>query len=565
MVFMQHKHKFQSARGLSLAFVFFAFMFGSIAPARMQESTGRERLAPRATQTPTPKSTASPKISPTPTPKTSPTPAATPTPVAAPAPRIQSFAELQSQIRSVLLRPELARARVGVKILSLDTGKTVFEENADKYFMPASNMKSFTVAAAMDRLSPNFRFVTSVYAPAPLDASGTIRGDVVIYGRGDPSIAASFNNGDYYQGLNNLVDKIAAAGVKRIEGNLIGDESYFTGDSIGSTWEWDDLQWYYGAEISALTVNDNSVDLFVKPTSVGAPAAITLGPQITQLSIVNLTRTAASGTRRNIEVRRPLGSNVLEVSGTIPVGGDYSGAIAAPRPAEVFVSLLKNLLQQKGIIVTGQTRTIDARGRALAPLDTAKVTEIARLESVPFSLIAAKTLKPSQNLYTELILRTLGENFGDKSNPAKTSAQRGAEVVQKFLAEAGVAPDAVVQWDGSGLSRHDLITPNAAAQVYAYMSRHRYALSWREALTIAGVDGTLKNRFKNTAAEGNVRGKTGTIDQVSTLSGYLTTASGERMAFSILVNNLPAGSSAQRAVIDDIVLSLVNFNGKSPN
>ena len=136
-------------------------------------------------------------------------------------------------------------------------------------------------------------------------------------------------------------------------------------------------------------------------------------------------------------------------------------------------------------------------------------------------------------------------------------------MVQKFLAEAGIAPESLVIWDGSGLSRHNLITPNAAAQLYAFMNRHRYASSWRDSLTIAGVDGTLQNRFKNTFAAGNVRGKTGTIDQVSALSGYLTTAAGEQLAFCVIVNALPAGSAASRAVIDEIVLALANFNGKT--
>jgi D-alanyl-D-alanine carboxypeptidase/D-alanyl-D-alanine-endopeptidase (penicillin-binding protein 4) len=229
----------------------------------------------------------------------------------------------------------------------------------------------------------------------------------------------------------------------------------------------------------------------------------------------------------------------------------------------MFVALLKNALLQKGVVITGQTRAVDANARKLAPLDLTKMVEIVRHDSPVLGVIAAKTMKPSQNTYTELTLRALGETAGDKSNPKQTSSERGVAVVQKFLAEAGVAPGSIVQWDGSGLSRHNLITPSAAAQLYAFMNRHRYAASWRESLTVAGVDGTLQNRFKNTVAAGNVRGKTGTIDQVSALSGYMTTAAGEQLAFSVIVNNLPAGSAAQRAVIDDIVLALANFNGRT--
>ena len=169
---------------------------------------------------------------PTPTPKkipaADPVPFPSPTPLAAPAPK-QNLSSLQSQIRQVLFRPEFRRGSIGLKIVSLDTGKTVFEQDAEKYFMPASNMKSFTVATAMEKLTPNFRFITSVYAPALPDATGTIKGDLTVFGRGDISVSTAFYDGDYYKGVDALADRIAQAGVKRIEGNLVGDETFFSG------------------------------------------------------------------------------------------------------------------------------------------------------------------------------------------------------------------------------------------------------------------------------------------------------------------------------------------------
>jgi D-alanyl-D-alanine carboxypeptidase/D-alanyl-D-alanine-endopeptidase (penicillin-binding protein 4) len=521
------------------------------------------------------KPVASPTPQQSPTPKTSPTPVqpstVSPTPV--PIQPVQNLSELQMNIRRVLQNLQLERGRIGVKIISLETGKIIFAENADKYFMPASNMKSFTVAAALDRLTPDFRFTTSVYALNKPDANGTIRGDLIVYGRGDPSISASFNEGDYYKGINNLADKIAASGIKRIEGNLVGDESYLTGDALSSTWEWDDLQWYYGAEISALTVNDNAVDLKIMPgANLGLPCFVSLLPANSSFTIVNKTQTISAGEKRQIEVFKKLGTNVLEIRGTMPINdAGYSGSIAVEKPANLFVFLLRNALQQKGIIVTGQTRTVDAKTKGDenhqnttqnfdSQLAVNKI-EIARLESPPLSFIAAKTLKPSQNLYTELILRVLGETVGDKSDSRKTSAERGLEVVAKFLTEAGIASDAIVQFDGSGLSRHNLITPAATVQLYSFMSKHRFASSFQAALPIAGVDGTLKNRFQNTVAASNVRAKTGTIDQVGTLSGYMTTANGEQIVFSILTNNLP-DNSLRRQTMDDIVVLLANFNGK---
>jgi D-alanyl-D-alanine carboxypeptidase/D-alanyl-D-alanine-endopeptidase (penicillin-binding protein 4) len=537
---------------LCLTFVFLTFGFSNFSAAQQTPAPQRDRIAPA--QTPTPRPTQTP----------TPSPIISPTPVATPQVGAQSLPELQSIVRTILFRPELARAQIGVKVLSLASGKTVFEQNAEKYFMPASNMKSFTVAAALDRLSPNFRFTTSVYAAAQPDSTGTLRGDLIVYGRGNPLISTELQDGASISTLDELAAKIAASGVRRIEGNLIGDESYFTGDPVQVSWEWDDLQWKSGAEISALSINDNLVQLKIAPgAQVGAACTVTIAPQNQLFTIVNLTQTVAAGSRQDLQVHKRLGTNVLEIRGTMPVGGRaWSNDVTVAKPAEMFVALLKNALLQKGVIVTGQTRAVDANARKLAPLDMTKMVEIARHDSPVLGVIAAKTMKPSQNTYTELTLRALGETAGDKSNPKQTSSDRGTAVIQKFLSEAGVAPGSVVQWDGSGLSRHNLITPSAAAQLYAFMNRHRYAASWRESLTVAGVDGTLQNRFKNTVAAGNVRGKTGTIDQVSALSGYMTTAAGEPLAFSVVVNNLPAGSAAQRAVIDDIVLALVNFNGR---
>ncbi|MGI9036669.1 MAG: D-alanyl-D-alanine carboxypeptidase/D-alanyl-D-alanine endopeptidase, partial [Pyrinomonadaceae bacterium] len=535
----------------------FLFSFGiNFFPAAAQE-TQRNRVVVKSAPTP-PRTTATPGQTPTP----QPTPLGTPMPAPTPVPA-QTLPELQEKIRAVLARPELRRGQVGVKIVSLDTGKVLFENNSEKYLMPASNMKNFTISTAFDRLSPDFRFVTSVYAAATPDASGTIHGNLTIYGRGDPSISTAFNDGDYYKGMDALAQKIVQSGVKKIEGDLVGDESYFNSDAIPATWEWNDLQWYYGAEVSALTVNDNSLDLIVRPgASVGASASAQLLPNAYGMILLNRIITTAAGTKRDITVYRRLGSNVLEISGTIPVNLDkYQAEVAAYRPANVFVSMLRGLLEQKGVTITGQTKVVNAHDKMLAPAAAVSQTppvEITRLESVPLSIIAAKTMEPSQNLYTELILRAIGEQAGDKTDPKKTSEAKGLEVVQNFLAQAGIAPGSVLQYDGCGLSRHDLVTPDSVARLYSYMNAQPYAQSWRDALTIAGVDGTLKNRFVGTPAANNVRGKTGTIDQVSALSGYVTTANGERLAFSVLTNAIPDGK-LRTSTIDEIVLMLANF------
>src|ERR1051325_10924535 len=228
-------------------------------------------------------------------------------PKPAPPSQPKTLSELQTKISEILAKPELSPAMVGIKVVSLDTGRVLFEDHADKLLRPASNMKLYTVAAALDRLSPDYRFSTSVYAYTKPDAAGVVHGDLTIYGRGDPSIAARFNNGDYFKGIDDLASRIVAAGVKRVEGDIVGDESYFVGPKLGSGWNWEDLTWYYGAEVTPLTANDNALDLFVKPgPALGQPALITTGPPDPLLKIVNNVTTSAKGSRRELAIERGL-------------------------------------------------------------------------------------------------------------------------------------------------------------------------------------------------------------------------------------------------------------------
>src|SRR2546421_3897565 len=246
---------------------------------------------------------------------------ATPTPAIsrtiAPTPNTpRTLADLQARIEQIVRQPALEPGIFAVKIVSLDTGDVIFEQNANKFVRPASNMKLYTVAAALDRLTPDYHFITSVYAKEKPD-KGTVKGDLVVYGRGDPSIAARFNNGDYFKGINDLADRITAAGVKRVKGDLVGDESYFNGAPLGSGWEWEDLTWAYGAQVSALTVNDNAIDLTVKPDEkVGAPVVITSGPPATFMTIANHATTSARGSKSDLQIYRGPGANTLEISGS---------------------------------------------------------------------------------------------------------------------------------------------------------------------------------------------------------------------------------------------------------
>jgi D-alanyl-D-alanine carboxypeptidase/D-alanyl-D-alanine-endopeptidase (penicillin-binding protein 4) len=510
---------------------------------------------------------------------TDPTPSPTPAPAAsrsiAPAPNLpRTLAELQTRIEEIAHQPALEPGFFAVKIVSLDTGSVIFEQNANKFVRPASNMKLYTVAAALDRLTPDYHFMTSVYAKEKVD-DGKIKGDLVIYGRGDPSFAARFNNGDYFKGINDLADRVLAAGVKRVKGDLVGDESYFNGAPLGSGWEWEDLQWSYGAQVSALTVNDNAIDLTAKPGErVGAPVVISTGPPATFMTISNRATTSARGSKSDLQIYRGLGANALEISGSLPLGDNgFSGSVAIPDPALAFVSMLRDALIKRGVKIDGRTRTVDARSGTSTVPNPLVVTaqppnglpqplpfEIASMQSPPFNLIAAHTLKPSQNLYTELILRTLGT---PRISPTQTNEEAGLIIVRNFLRQAGVPESDLALNDGSGLSRNDMITANATVQLLTFMSRHRYFAQFRDALPIAGVDGTLRTRMRGTPAEGNLRAKTGSLSSVASLSGYVTTAAGEHLAFSMMLNNYPDAGALRRDSIDAIAILLASFAGKS--
>jgi D-alanyl-D-alanine carboxypeptidase/D-alanyl-D-alanine-endopeptidase (penicillin-binding protein 4) len=519
---------------------------------------------------------------------------ATSRPSTAPENAPRTLADLQSRIGEIVRQPALEPGFFAAKIVSLETGNVIFEQNANKFVRPASNMKLYTVAAALDRLTPDYHFITTVYSREQPD-KGTVKGDLIVYGRGDPSIAARFNNSDYFKGINDLADRVVAAGVKRVKGDLVGDESYFNGAPLGSGWEWEDLTWSYGAQVSALSINDNAIDLSVKPGGkVGAPCIVSTGPPAAFMTFANRATTSPRGSKSELTIYRGLGTNTLEITGTLPLGDfGFFGGVAIPDPALAFVTMFRDALTKRGVKIEGRSRTVNARSGGTVivappltaapqnisvPSDPAQSNvataqpapvEIASLQSPPFSLIAAHTLKPSQNLYTELILRTLGKNATTPNvaavngDTAQDHEKGGLGVVRSFLLQAGVGENELALSDGSGLSRNDLVSVNATVQLLTFMSKHRFAQTFRDALPVAGVDGTLRTRMRGTAAEGNLAAKTGTLSSVASLSGYVTTAAGERLVFSMMLNNYPDANALRRDSIDAIAVLLASFTGRS--
>lgn len=471
-------------------------------------------------------------------------------------------ADLTAQLNALIDRAAFAQAQWGVKICSLDSGATIFARNADKLLKPASNAKIYTAALALDRLGPEFRIRTSCYAGAAPDSNGVIHGDLIVYGRGDPSFSARFNDGDYNKALQPLLDAIAKAGVTHIEGDLVGDDSYFSGPPYGADWTWDDLENYYGAPASALTLQDNVIDLEFKPGNrAGAPCQIVTLPETSYVIFSNLTQTgiASAPDEGRFRLYIPLGGNVAYVWGQLAANAaTHTESIPVNNPALWFVTMLKAGLAQRGIVVSGTPRSVNWIDRQSSPLDLSHLAQVASVESRPLSEIVKWTLKPSENLYAQLLLLQVGAQTRLKA-PHDTE-EEGLIELRRFLAEAGINENSVLLEEGSGLSRGALVTPSASAQLLTFMARHRAKDAFLDALPIAGVDGTLRNRFKGTAAAGNVRAKTGSLQYVDTLSGYLTNKAGKKLVFSIMLNNYHAepGAPSGRAAIDSLVRLLVD-------
>jgi serine-type D-Ala-D-Ala carboxypeptidase/endopeptidase (penicillin-binding protein 4) len=470
---------------------------------------------------------------------------------------------LQARLAAAMDEPRFAQAQWGVKVVALDSGQTLFERNADKLLKPASNAKLYTAALALDHLGPDYRIKTSFYAAAKPDAEGVIHGDLLVYGRGDPSFSARFDGGDYKKALQPALDALSAAGVKKIDGGIIGDESYFRGAPIGSGWTWDDLQEYYGAPASALTFQDNVIDLVFKPgRAAGDPCEIVTQPETSIVTFSNRTRTGPleKDGRARIRLYRPVGESVVYAWGGIPLGSTGKNeAVAVPRPALWFVTMLKDGLAPHGVTVVGGVGEENWLSREVSPIAWSNLIEVASVSSRPLSEIVKQTLKPSENLYAQLLLLQVGARAGATNGDTE---QAGLAEMQTFLRSAGISHNMAQLEEGSGLSRGCLVTPSSTVRLLTFMTGHRDRNVFVDALPIAGVDGTLRNRFKGTVAAGNLRAKTGSLGGVDTLSGYVTTAGKESLAFSIMLNNYRDETDA-RAAIDALALQLAEFTGSS--
>lgn len=465
--------------------------------------------------------------------------------------------DLARRIDNAIDQSELASARWGISVISMSDGSTLYQRDADKLFTPASNMKIYTTGVALDLLGADYRWRTSVYANAQPDAAGRVQGDLILYGRGAPDLVARSKD-DSRGSLAKLADDLYARGVRHVSGNVIGDESYFRGDPLGDGWQWTDLQWYFGAEASALSVNGNEVGVnFVPSTRGGESSVVRVSDSESYVTVQNRMAVGKAGVRPTIGVHRGLSDNNIEVWGEFAPGTRGFGArLAVHNPALWAAKLFLAALKTRGITVDGQTLARSSRVPPSQRFNPAQSIELASLSSQPLSEIVKITNKESVNLNAELILRTLGRERGDMAAlPESIGKERGDDesglaVIRVWLARAGISTSRIALHDGSGLSRLDLVTPESSARLLLSLSRTASASVFRESLPISGRDGTLGGRLKTIIDR--VSAKTGSLTYDNSLSGYLTTADGKSLAFSIMCNDQTGRSDSTR-LIDQIV------------
>ncbi|MEG4307272.1 D-alanyl-D-alanine carboxypeptidase/D-alanyl-D-alanine-endopeptidase [Microcoleus sp. D3_18a_C4] len=451
--------------------------------------------------------------------------------------------ELGAQVDAIANRPEFSRSRWGILIQPLSSTTTLYSRDAQKYFIPASNAKLLTTAAALQKLGADFRIKTSVY-------SGE-NGSLYVAGRGDPSIAEAQ--------LKSLAQQLKQRGISQVN-QLIGDDSYFQGSAVNPNWEWEDAQAGYGAPINSLIFNQNAIDLLLSPQAIGQPLKVTFAePKLAnQWQLQNNSVTVAQNESEFIEIGREFDRPIIRVSGQLKVGAEPESAyVAVVNPANNFLQQFQQVLAAEGIPV--KQALVASASRNLNQ-------ELATVESPPLAELVRETNRVSNNLYAEVLLRLLGKVTdkmplpqtltGKMPVPQEDTGEMGLKELKTVLTQLGVNPNSYRLADGSGLSRHNLITPEALVETLRFMANSPAASIYRQSLPIAGESGTLKNRLNTTPNRVNLQAKTGTMSGVSALSGYIEVPNYEPLVFSIIVNQSDLSTAKMRSATDEIVLLL---------
>jgi len=474
------------------------------------------------------------------------------------APTLAARTTFRALADSLLEDRRFRSAHWGVLVVDPATGDTLYSRNAGKLFMPASNQKLITGAVALARLGADFRYDTRVMGAAAV-SEGILTGDLAVLGSGDPTFSDSLAGGDAMAPFRALADSLAARGIREVAGRLMRAAPVFPDSTLGFGWAWDDLDYGYSAPVDALLFNEGIARVtIVGGATPGAPVTVRTRPAATvpALGTVKVTTIARDTTRANgrtvarsrvgwssdVRGARPL----VSLDGQVIAGDSVTLEVALRHPSGAWLDALAEALAARGIRVRG----------GVEPnvfTDTTGMITLAVRESPPLREILPRFEKPSQNQIGELLFKTLG-----RVETGSGTADSGRAVVERQLLAWGVDSAGFAVRDGSGLSRHDYLTPETLVRVLDVMRRHPEFRTFYEALPIAGVDGTIRNRMRGTRAQGQVRAKTGTLDKARALSGYVTTADGRLLLFSMLANNHVVSNAEVERVQDALLIWLAS-------
>jgi D-alanyl-D-alanine carboxypeptidase/D-alanyl-D-alanine-endopeptidase (penicillin-binding protein 4) len=456
-------------------------------------------------------------------------------------------AQLPSQINAILDQPSFQRARWGVLVQTLVANpsqrQTLYDREAQRLFIPASNVKVFTTAAALQRLGGQHRIRTSIWGQRSQQGDWILR----LVGQGDPSLSDAQ--------LRDLAQQLKQQGIQQVAQFHL-DDSYYAGEVVNPTWEWGDLQAGYGAVANSLIVNQNTTAATLTPQKVGQPLQVRWHhPEDLQtLSVENLTMTVAAQEPEFVSISRDIDSPVLRLRGQLRVGAEPETldlAIANP------VAVLRSRLQQA---LSAAKVTVQHWAVASAPAPGQRDQEVAFVESPPLAKLIQETNQDSNNLYAETLLKRLGILARTPVGPGEPATDVGIKTVSQVLEPLGVDASGYQLVDGSGLSRMNLASPAALVQTLQAMAAQPTSRVYRASLAVAGASGTLTNRLRGASTQGIVQAKTGTLTGAIALSGYIAPPQYPPLAFSIVLNHAMVPLAVQRQAIDDIVVLLAHLH-----
>ncbi len=502
----------------------------------------------------------------------------------------QASSSLGEQIAAIVNEPAVSRAHWGVHVTTLD-GKTVFALNEGQFFQPASNLKLFTTAAVMALLPADERLVTQVIGSGVYGADGSYTGDLVLRGVGDANFSGRpvpyqrpvpgqpAPKREELRYIDELADKVKAAGITRVQGNIVGDDSLMPNDPYPADWALDDTPWYYGAPINALMIADNAVTLTVHPGAhVDAPLAADLDPALPFYTVDLQATTSAKGGDSALDIQRDLNTRTVHIYGRLAADAKpYVQDLSIGEPAEYAAAALKAALVRRGIAVSGTAVAKHATyfepsfmKHATEPLPNVALSPVrASLLQLPVgSRVLAEhtgpllrddvaiTNKTSQNQHAELLLRQLG-----LFTTGTGTTVQGERVLRTWLTQqVKVDPEDFVFYDGSGLSGHDLATPRAITTLLRYAATQPWGAAWKDSLPVGGEDGSLRARFPDAPLKGHIFAKTGTLGEVHALSGYIDCASGQTLIFSVIANDHTPGTNDDLKAMDRIAAAIAAGN-----